>query len=383
MTLITHAGEVTIEVPYGQDRETGEWVSPVRVAWGLESHQRLTPELQQRLCLTAAATFSYEAAARVVACWGGPLADDSTIHRHVQRAGARAREEEERRERATQIPALREEVIRSAEEENSNRSFSLLIMMDGWMARERGADWGMKPAQTQGERVRWREMKTAIILRVEDRARTASGRPIVVEKAIVAHQGEWDGLAKKLYAEALRRGLKQAKEVFIVADGGIWIWNLAEERFPHATGVLDFYHASQHLWAAAHALHEDDSGQAKRWVEPLLHKLRHGKEKIVLKRLGELKNLLPRLRDEPRELIERTVAYFEGHRHRLHYAAVEKRGCPVGSGAMESTCAQLQGRLKRTGQFWTEEGKANLLSLELARRNDDWPHVWKEHVSLN
>jgi len=256
-------------------------------------------------------------------------------------------------------------------------------MMDGWMARERGVQWGMKPPRKEGERVCWREMKTAIVLRVEDRAKTGSGRPLVIEKAIVAHQGEWDGLAKKLYAEALRRGLKQAKEVFIVADGGIWIWNLAEERFPHATGILDFYHASEHLWAAAHALHENDAEGAKKWVEPLLHKLRHGKEKVVLKRLGELKNRLPCLREEPRKLIERTVTYFNAHRHRLHYAAAEKRGCPVGSGAMESTCAQLQGRLKRTGQFWTEEGKANLLSLELARRNNDWLNVWKEHALLN
>lgn len=380
---MTHAGEVTIEVPYGQDRETGEWVSPVRVAWGLESHQRLTPELHQRLCLTAAATFSYEATARVAACWGGPLADDSTIHRHVQRAGMRAREEEKRRERAAQIPVLREETIREAGEENPSRGFSLLIMMDGWMARERGPEWGRKPSEKEGDRVRWREMKTAIVLRVEDRARTASGRPVVVEKAIVAHQGEWDGLSKKLYAEALRRGLKQAKEVFIVADGGIWIWNLAKERFPHATGVLDFYHASQHLWAAAHALHEDDREKAKKWVEPLLHKLRHGKEEVVLKRLEELERVLPSLGDERRELLERTVAYFDDHREHLHYAAVEKRGCPVGSGAMESTCSQLQGRLKRTGQFWTEEGKANLLSLELARRNDDWLDVWKQQPSLN
>ena len=380
---MTHAGEVAIDAPYGQDPETGEWFSPVRIAWGMERHQRVTPELEQRLCLTAAATYSYERAAEVIACWGGPLADDSTIHRHVQQAGRRAREEEKQRERAARIPSLREEVIRAAREENAGRSFSLLIMMDGWMARERGADWGLKPAEIQGERVRWREMKTAIVLRVEDRARTAAGRPLVIEKAIVAHQGEWDGLARKLYAEALRRGLKQAKEVFIVADGGIWIWNLAEERFPHATGVLDFYHASQHLWAAAYALHGNDREGAKEWVTPLLQRLRRGGEEIVLKRLGELKNILPDLAGEPRELIKRTVNYFHDHRHRLHYSRNEKQGCPIGSGAMESTCAQLQGRLKRTGQFWTEEGKANLLSLELARRNADWAGVWKEQMLLN
>lgn len=77
-------------------------------------------------------------------------------------------------------------------------------------------------------------MKTAIVLRSDDRAATQSGRPMVLEKKIVAHQGEWDGLADKLYSEALRQGLEQAREVFVVADGGIWIWKLAEERFPNA-----------------------------------------------------------------------------------------------------------------------------------------------------
>jgi len=383
MTLLTHTGEVTIQVPYGQDPVTGEWISPVRMAWGMEPHQRVTPELEQRICLTSALTFSYESAAKVAAAWGAPVCDDSTFHRIVQRVGARSREEEKRRERESQIPMFREAMIRQAGEENPPGSFSLLIMMDGWMARERGDQWGLKPPEIQANRVSWREMKTAIILRVEDRAKTASGRPMVVEKAVVAHQGEWEGLAKKLYAEALRRGLRQAREVFIVADGGIWIWNLKEERFSHATGVLDFYHASEHLWAAAHALHGDDKEAARKWVEPLLHQLRHGEEKKALRTLGNLEKRISILDDEPREIIQGTIKYFHNHRDHIHYADVEKRGCPVGSGAMESTCAQLQSRLKRTGQFWTDEGKANLLSLELARRNNDWHDIWKNSLSQN
>lgn len=383
MTLLTHTGEVTIRVPYGQDPETGEWVSPVRSAWGMEPHQRVTPELEQRICLTSARTFSYEKAAEVAAAWGAPVCDDSTFHRIVQKAGVRVREEEKRRERESQIPVFREAMIRRAGEKNPPGSFSLLIMMDGWMARERGKQWGLKPPETQADRVSWREMKTAIVLRVEDRAETASGRPMVIEKATVAHQGEWDGLAKKLYAEALRCGLRQAKEVFIVADGGVWIWNLKEERFAHATGVLDFYHASEHLWVAAYALHGDDRQAAQKWVEPLLHKLRHGEEEKALRTLRNLEKKARFLGDEPREIIRTTSKYFDDHRDHIHYADVESRGCPVGSGAMESTCAQLQSRLKRTGQFWTEEGKANLLSLELAHRNHDWHDIWKQHVQQN
>ena len=69
--------------------------------------------------------------------------------------------------------------------------------------------------------------------------------------------------------------------------------------------------------------------------------------------------------------------YFEKHRDHLHYAARAAEGCPVGSGARESFCAQLQGRFKRCGQFWTEPGRRRLVALEIARRNHDWHQVWQ------
>ena len=39
-------------------------------------------------------------------------------------------------------------------------------------------------------------------------------------------------------------------------------------------------------------------------------------------------------------------------------------------------CVQRKVETLSPGQFWTEQGKANLMSLELARRNGDWPHLW-------
>ncbi|HXT12768.1 MAG TPA: hypothetical protein VN873_14495, partial [Candidatus Angelobacter sp.] len=44
-----------------------------------------------------------------------------------------------------------------------------------------------------------------------------------------------------------------------------------------ASQRLDFYHASQHLWAVAHALHRDDAQAARQWIEPLLKKLKAGR----------------------------------------------------------------------------------------------------------
>lgn len=364
---------------YGQDPETGEWLSPMRELWGLGSRQVMSPVLEERLCFTATLTGSYEAAAQVAGKWG-VAADDSTIHAHVQLAGERAESlRTERVERALD-PATRLDVVREAREELPSQPFSLVIMMDGWMIRERGAQWGFKPLETKADRVEWREMKTGIIFRLTDRGATESGRRFILEKQYEAHRGDAFEFGRFLYAEALRRGLNQAEHVYVVADGAVWIWNLAAERFADATGVLDFYHASEHLWAVARALHGEEDGKARRWVEPLLHQLKHGGEKRVLRRLDGLLKRCESLDEEPAKVLRGRVEYFRTHRRHLHYQAADARGCPQGSGAMESTCAQFQGRFKRTGQFWSPPGEKHLLLLELARRNDDWDEIWEEKL---
>jgi len=69
-----------------------------------------------------------------------------------------------------------------------------------------------------------------------------------------------------------------------VADGAPWIWNVVADRWARARQLLDFYHASQHLWALGEALHRRRRCAAK-VVERRLHQLRHGKEKVVLRQM--------------------------------------------------------------------------------------------------
>ena len=65
----------------------------------------------------------------------------------------------------------------------------------------------------------------------------------------------------------------------------------------------------------------------------------------------------------------------------------QKRGEPVGSGAIESTCRQMQCRMKRCGQFWSIQGDEPLLCLEVFWRNDYWellfPHLSITSLSNN
>jgi hypothetical protein len=370
LTLNTVVGPVSVAVDYGRDVASGKWRCPAREQWGLGPHQKMTPELEDRICLTATLTGSYQAAAEMAAKWGSPV-DEETIRIHARRVGQRAEQQVQARlagcgagkPPASKLPA----------------PTGLVVMMDGWMARQRGPDWGRKPAGPAGERVVWHEIKGAVIYRLDQAGKTAGGRGVITRKQVVAWQGDPLEFGRRVHAEACRQGLAVAGEVFVVADGGVWIWNVQQDRFRQAQGVLDFYHASQHLWAVSRALHPTDEPAAQAWVEPLLAQLRHGQEANVLQTLKDLSAWYAQRQKETPPEVKREQEYFHRHRDHVHYQTVAARDCPVGSGAMESFCSQLQGRFKRCGQFWSQPGMADLLALETARRNLDWDALWKQN----
>jgi hypothetical protein len=362
----------TVNVVHGRERSSGKRGCPFRDLIGLARAERMSPALQDRACWFSVAMGSYCLASQGLSRCGIEV-DDSTLHAHVQRVGQVARQRSSDRIEHALEPATRPQVVARAAHELQGREFSLVIMLDGWMARERGEQWGAKPPEALAQRVAWHEVKSAIVFRLEERLDGA--RPQILSKYWAAWRGDPQELGRRVHAEALRRGLAQARRVFVVADGGVWIWNIVEDRFSHAWGVLDFSHASQHLWAVAHALH-GHTPEAEQWVAPMLHQLRHGDEVGVLKTLDDLTQLCAQLDADAQATIQRERRYFHSHREHLRYAEIQALGCPCGSGAMESTCAQWQRRLKGVGKFWTPKGLDHIIELELARRNGDWDELW-------
>src|SRR5262249_28589802 len=155
-------------------------------------------------------------AEKLAATWGTPVSDGS-IHQQVRKLGRRAE----------QLPLC------VAPLAASEPAFSMVIMMDGWMARERGPDWGAGPRKRDPQRVDWREIKSAVIYRLEQRVQKPSGRGILLEKYVVATPPETAPLefGQQVHHEAMRRGLARAGVVYLVMDGAVWIWDVAEDRF--------------------------------------------------------------------------------------------------------------------------------------------------------
>jgi len=275
----------------------------VRELWGLEPHQVMSPILEEKIRYTATVTYSFELAARLAAKWDSPV-DDAVIHDHARRKGTQAM----RVERALS-PDTRGEVVAEAKRDAPPETFSLVIMMDGAMLRERGPDWGLKPPQTKANRGAWHELKGAIIYRLGQRMNTQSGRWMILDKCYVAYRGEPFEFGRRVHAEALRRGLHQAEKVYVIADGAVLIWNIVADRFGQATCGLDIHHASAHLWAVAHDQFGETGTEARVWVEPLLHQLKHGAEHDVLQALENLRQTRAEREQPRRPVTQREINY--------------------------------------------------------------------------
>ena len=174
----------------------------------------------------------------------------------------------------------------------------------------------------------------------------------------------------------MRRGLARAQAVYLVMDGAVWLWDLAEDRFKDAIKTLDFHHAREHLNAVAEALHGVGSSGAKDWLDQRLNYLRNGKESLVIRGLQDLVQRIETLAPGTQEVIVRETNYFQAHRDHIHYRDREKEGTPLGSGAVESLGKQLQRRLRGCGQFWGHPGLTDLLELSVLVKNRDLHLLW-------
>src|SRR6266702_4561953 len=144
---------------------------------------------------------------------------------------------------------------------------------------------------------------------------------------------------------------------------------------------LDHYHAVEHLAAVGRALFGEDQDQLKGWLRPLAQQLKHQSAIKVVHQLEEILAELPA--GAPAQAVQKEVNYFHEHQDRMDYRAGGRRGEPIGSGAIESTCRQTQCRFKRPGQYWSQQGDESLLCLETFWRNGRWHLLFPHNHQLD
>jgi hypothetical protein len=381
-----YCGKVKLVRTHGWCAHCEHWVFPADRALGLRADSTASPMVQEMCALLVSKMPAEQAEALSLRVTGRRLSR-STLGREAQRQGDRAIGVRQQLVEALVVAAPAAKALAGVDQ--PPEPCTLVIQFDAWNIRERD-DWGRTKQQRRKDPKfdRWHWVYTATCFRLSHRCKKGRFknklRAIITERSYVATRGGIEALMKQIYYEARARGLAQAQRVLVLADGAVWIWNLVEDRFKDAVQRLDLWHANSYLWTVANELHGKGSKEARQWVKPLLKQI--GNDQVA-KVITELEELQPRLAEAAAKTANEAIKYYQNNQKRMKYKDGRKRHEPVGSGAIESTCRQLQCRLKRCGQFWSTQGDEALLCLEMFWRNERWemlfPHAKLTAVANN
>ncbi len=185
-------------------------------------------------------------------------------------------------------------------------------------------------------------------------------------RSTIATMNRSEKFGELLYLEAARRGFENADRVVFVADGAVWIWNLAAFHFPGCIEIVDWYHATQHLWEIANAWYGNNKSKADAWVKKNKDRLMNDGVNRVISSIKQWKPT-----DEQSQKVKReNLHYFKTNASRMLYASFKNSGYNIGSGSVESACKQYgHGRLKQAGMRWRFDGIEAIAHLRSALLN--------------
>ena len=179
--------------------------------------------------------------------------------------------------------------------------------------------------------------------------------------------------ATLVYAEARRRGSAKAKEVVILGDGAIWIWNLAKAHFPKAAHIVDLYHAREHLSDLAKLLGPVLGEDRAAWLAERKDELDDGDIPAILAAARALDVPSDKTKD-----LDTALGYFETNAARMAYKTFRAAGHFVGSGAVEAGCrAVVAQRLKLSGMRWSVRGATGIATLRCQEASGRWEEIWE------
>jgi hypothetical protein len=227
----------------------------------------------------------------------------------------------------------------------------------------------------------WRDVEVAVACKRQAGEPADLGRwdrrelPTPSVRSVVAAIEEAELFTGRVRAESDRLGVTTAPDVTVLADGAEWIWNLGAEVFPQATGVLDAFHAIEHVADAVKAVWGTDTPAAAERIatgrRTLLSGGKAGIESWIGARFGELPE------GASGEPLLDLAAYLLKHPTRLDYATRLADGRSIGSGLVEGSIKQfVNRRLKQTGAKWKVRHVGPLVELAALIETPDWNALW-------
>ena len=340
--LHTLFGWITIKRAYYHCCHCGESFFPYDATSGIGSEQ-ISPGLAKACCLLAVDD-SFEQSSRKLEALTGQKVSDNTIERIVCQVGSLCQDKQNEQLQSffdnKQIP------------ESQSNPHRLYVAVDGTTVHE-----------TDG----WHECKSGTIYFEDERKNRNS---YYVSRFDNSEKFGWH-----VWLAACKYGCRQAKEVVYLGDGAPWIRTEHYRHFGRATFIIDWYHASEHIWQCSKELFGEGTKEAEKWANEYMDLLWNGWTKRLL---DKLKEHLKRYRGIKRQAIDSLIKYISTNEQQMRYDVFRAKGYDIGSGAVEGACKNVVGkRLKQSGMIWTRLGSSSVLALRVNWLNGEWEQLWQ------
>lgn len=325
----------------------GQAIFPLDEAWGL-NETVYSSEMAKRM-VWLSGLLPYEQCQAVFERIGERLIPASSVWRQTQRHGERLLGQVEHQRQQVSVERVR---LPDARYDHDQRKG---VSMDG----------GMVNIRDQG----WRELKVGAVFDVEVRLERNPETHLLEEMAhgvnvhYAAVLGDKADFTPALWALAVEYDLPTARERAVVADGALWIWNVAEDVCPDGRQIVDWFHASQHLAQAAQVLYPDNEALRQRWYRAMKDNLYRGHVHSIVETLSQAGH-------------EEEATYFLRHQRRMQYLEFREEGWPLGSGTVESGVKQFKQRLTAAGMRWNADSANQMLVIRAAVLGHDFDALW-------
>jgi hypothetical protein len=342
--LVTRHGELAFFRPYYRCDRCRQGFAPLDQALGLDAGQTTT---QVRLWLAELAALEpFVPAASLLFRLTEVAVSAATVERTAVAVGSAWRAAQHETARLHQAGRLPEPELKP------RRRYAC---MDGAMTPLR--DRWRRDGQAGSLLCRWGECKTGVIYEAFP---SAHGDARVRQKAYLATLEDAATFGALFGALAHQEGHHRTLEWIVLGDGAPWLWQVAAQQFPGGIQIVDFWHASEHLYTVAHARFGPESPEAKAWVAARQAELKADDVRAVLLAIAAWK---PRSQ-AGRQLRRQQFRYFRHNAERMRYGSFLRKGYHIGSGVVEAACRQVMcQRLDEAGMHWREPNAEAILAL--------------------
>ena len=146
--------------------------------------------------------------------------------------------------------------------------------------------------------------------------------------------------------------------------------------------ILDIIHATEYLWDVATCLYGEKNKKRTDWVTDKLYALTNSPVGYLI---GALRQMMTknktRLSASQKQVLKKTITYFDNHRHMMDYATYLKKGYPIATGVVEGTCGSLvKDRMEQSGMRWSIHGAQAVLAQRAVVKNGDWNAFWNFYI---